>query len=312
MVAEETPMKCMIENKGLPKLRKLMVDCERVVGETRSYMNPWPFTLFTAAVALDTLSLYQVKFPGIKDFPWSNMRELVLRRCNIDCEDIFYSALCAMPLLEKLVWDSNWITISSGAPTILLPSLHMLNMEKTIFNMGEEDCLPMICVPCLNNISIHVDITELHSLLTIIRMSRCAIKCLELYMNSSYFILEITKELRDVEELIICLEPNHFDCFLTKLTCRPEDSSDKELLLPSLQRLVLDFWSDVDSSTTIPLLMDLMHSRSSISSTSDHRKNASLLYIKLVGNTEEMKYRSLMNQMQNLGKELGIEVDIDF
>ncbi|KAF8979971.1 hypothetical protein BDQ17DRAFT_1416602 [Cyathus striatus] len=165
---EETDIRVIIKNKGLPNLRELTIDGQEPFGSL-SGRTPCPFRLFKGASAVEEIYLFSTTLPGVKDFPWSSTRKLVLEQCDILSDNELGSVLRVMPSLEELVWYSNNIRIDSEeSPAINIPSLRTLTVESPdllddIYSDDDPPIFPKLFIPHLTNLKIVEDIREIHS-----------------------------------------------------------------------------------------------------------------------------------------------------
>ncbi|KAF8999337.1 hypothetical protein BDQ17DRAFT_758390 [Cyathus striatus] len=148
-----------------------------------------------------------------------------------------------------------------------------------------------------------------------VQNSKCIIKYLELKSNSVIFMRKIIKELQHVEELKLINTKDILDLFLMELS--PTGSQEAIELLPSLQNLELKCLRHgtnglgVDSDT-ISGLMNVMRSRSSVDTTGIQirKQSASSRHVKFEVPLDQNKYGSLYSQLEDLGKELKINVEL--
>ncbi|KAF8993253.1 hypothetical protein BDQ17DRAFT_1368602 [Cyathus striatus] len=300
---EQTEFKAIIQRYGMSRLRSLILD--------ETSRSPYPFHVFKGATNLQGIDLSFCTLPGVNEFPWSNVKKLVLSNCDIDSEDKLSSILCAMTSLEALVWISNYLYIEPSK-TIMLPSLRTLSVE----NHGHEDFdeedgliprkLPMLCTPHLSELWIVGDINQLQGVVSIVRHPESSIKCIIVESNSASFALQAIKELPNIEELILPSAGEHRNFLLKNLIRNPDSNSEGVHLLPLLRKIVLRSANLKDS--TISLLMKVMRSRSIASSapgTQDQiMPSAPLSQVVCT----RYRNKTSLGQLEDLGKELGIEV----
>ncbi|KAF8991040.1 hypothetical protein BDQ17DRAFT_1433325 [Cyathus striatus] len=223
-----------------------------------------------------------------------------------------------MPLLENLLWNSNIIRIDSESPAIILPLLHTLTVEKNEFIETDSDDddppqFPNLRVPNLTKLKIIGRIREIRSLLSITHSSRCVLKCIELRDTSFSYIQQAIEGFSDIEELQLYDIDGSHDIFLQKLIRNPTGNVETIQLLPSLQRLELRPRRPY-TPNEISSMMDIMRSRTFLPTFIVQEKNTSavhLSHLKLTGKIYREIYDTAFIQLLNLGKELGIKVELD-